>query len=83
MDFTLQSDALLRTLLSPLNIVTVVLGTVFSLPLLPKVKACAQGEGKAAAALRAGSYLACCGLFLLCVMNLAGSAFNPFIYFRF
>lgn len=82
-DFTLQSDALLRTLLSPLNILTVVLGTVFSLPLLPKVKACAQGEGKAAAALRAGSYLACGGLFLLCVMNLAGSAFNPFIYFRF
>ena len=82
-DFTLQSDALLRTLLSPLNILTVVLGTVFSLPLLPKMKAYAQGEGKAAAALRAGSYLACGGLFLLCVMNLAGSAFNPFIYFRF
>ena len=82
-DFTLQSDALLRTLLSPLNILTVVLGTSFSLPLLPKVKAYAQGEGKAAAALRAGSYLACGGLFLLCVMNLAGSAFNPFIYFRF
>ena len=82
-DFTLQSDALLRTLLSPLNIVTVVLGTAFSLPLLPKMKAYAQGEGKAAAALRAGSYLACGGLFLLCVMNLAGSAFNPFIYFRF
>ena len=82
-DFTLQSDALLRTLLSPLNILTVVLGTAFSLPLLPKVKAYAQGEDKAAAALRAGSYLACGGLFLLCVMNLAGSAFNPFIYFRF
>ena len=82
-DFTLQSDALLRTLLSPLNILTVVLGTVFSLPLLPRMKAYAQGEGKAAAALRAGSYLACGGLFLLCVMNLAGSAFNPFIYFRF
>lgn len=82
-DFTLQSDALLRTLLSPLNILTVVLGTAFSLPLLPRMKAYAQGEGKAAAALRAGSYLACGGLFLLCVMNLAGSAFNPFIYFRF
>ena len=82
-DFTLQSDALLRTLLSPLNILTVVLGTAFSLPLLPKMNAHAQGAGKAAAALRAGSYLACGGLFLLCVMNLAGSAFNPFIYFRF
>ena len=82
-DFTLQSDALLRTLLSPLNILTVVLGTAFSLPLLPRMKAYAKGEGKAAAALRAGSYLACGGLFLLCVMNLAGSAFNPFIYFRF
>ena len=82
-DFTLQSDALLRTLLSPLNILTVVLGTAFSLPLLPRMKAYAQGEGDAAAALRAGSYLAIGGLFLLCVMNLAGSAFNPFIYFRF
>ena len=82
-DFTLQSDALLRTLLSPLNILTVVLGTAFSLPLLPRMKSYAKGEGKAAAALRAGSYLACGGLFLLCVMNLAGSAFNPFIYFRF
>lgn len=82
-DFTLQSDALLRNLLSPLNILTVVLGTAFSLPLLPRMKAYAKGEGKAAAALRAGSYLACGGLFLLCVMNLAGSAFNPFIYFRF
>lgn len=82
-DFTLQSNALLRTLLSPLNVATVALGAAFSLPLLPKVKAYAQGEGKAAAALRAGSYLACGGLFLLCVMNLAGSAFNPFIYFRF
>lgn len=82
-DFTLQSNALLRTLLSPLNVATVALGAAFSLPLLPQAKQLAQGQGKGALVLRAGSYLACCGLFLLCVMNLAGSAFNPFIYFRF
>ena len=42
----LQSDALLRTLLSPLNILTVVLGTAFSLPLLPRMKILRQGGGQ-------------------------------------
>ena len=81
--FTLQSDALLRDLLTPLNLATVALGVLCSLPLLPWVRYKAQGDGKGALALRVGSYALSAGLYLLCVMNLAGSAFNPFIYFRF
>ena len=81
--FTLQSDALLRDLLTPLNLATVALGALCSLPLLPWVRYKAQGDGKGALALRVGSYALSAGLYLLCVMNLAGSAFNPFIYFRF
>ena len=81
--FTLQSDALLRDLLTPLNLATVALGALCSLPLLPWVRYKAQGDGKGALALRVGSYAVSAGLYLLCVMNLAGSAFNPFIYFRF
>ena len=59
------------------------LGALCSLPLLPWVRYKAQGDGKGALALRVGSYALSAGLYLLCVMNLAGSAFNPFIYFRF
>ncbi len=80
--FTLQSDALLRELLTPLNVTTVLLGVVFSLPLLSWVRAQAAklSNGKA---LEVVSYGAAAVLFCLCVMNLAGSDFNPFIYFRF
>ena len=80
--FTLQSDALLRELLTPLNVTTVLLGVVFSLPLLPWVRtqAAKLSNGKA---LEVVSYGAAAMLFCLCVMNLAGSDFNPFIYFRF
>ena len=67
----------------PLNLATVALGALCSLPLLPWVRYKAQGDGKGALALRVGSYALSAGLYLLCVMNLAGSAFNPFIYFRF
>lgn len=80
--FTLQSDALLRELLTPLNVTTLLLGAAFSLPLLPWLR------GKVAAwknawFVQGASYVAAGGLFCLCVMNLAGSEFNPFIYFRF
>lgn len=80
--FTLQSDALLRELLIPLNVTTVLLGLVFSFPLLPwlRSKTVTLRSGKV---LETVSYGAAVVLFCLCVMNLAGSDFNPFIYFRF
>ena len=76
---TVQSQALLRAMLTPYNLFILALCLVFSLPILPRLRAWAQ-KGQL---LRAGSYVAAGVLFLLCVMNLAGSQFNPFIYFRF
>ena len=80
--FTLQSDALLRELLTPLNVTTLLLGTAFSLPLLPWLRS-KVAAWKNAWFVQGASYVAADGLFCLCVMNLAGSEFNPFIYFRF
>ena len=82
-EITLQSSALLRSMLTPYNITVLGLSSVFSLPLLPRVKSFANGAGTVPALLRIGSYGISAALFALCVMNLAGSQFNPFIYFRF
>lgn len=82
-EITLQSAALLRSMLTPYNIFILGLSSVFSLPLLPRVKSYAGGSGTVPALLRIGSYGISAALFALCVMNLAGSQFNPFIYFRF
>ncbi len=80
--FTLQSDALLRELLTSLNVTTLLLGAAFSLPLLPWLRS-KIAVWKNAWFVQGASYVAAGGLFCLCVMNLAGSEFNPFIYFRF
>lgn len=78
---TAQSQALLRAMLTPYNLFILALCLAFSLPILPRLRAWARGgRGRL---LRAGSYVAAGALFALCVMNLAGSQFNPFIYFRF
>lgn len=82
-EITLQSTALLRSMLTPYNLFILSLSVVFSLPLLPRVKRFAGGSGMAPALLRIGSYGVSAALFALCIMNLAGSQFNPFIYFRF
>lgn len=82
-EITLQSTALLRSMLTPYNLFILSLSVVFSLPLLPRVKRFADGSGMAPALLRIGSYGVSAALFALCIMNLAGSQFNPFIYFRF
>lgn len=80
---TLQSAALLRSMLTPYNGVILGISLVFSMPLLPRIKSFANGSGTVPALLRIGSYGISAVLFVLCVMNLAGSQFNPFIYFRF
>lgn len=80
---TLQSTALLRSMLSPYHCTILGLSAICSLPLLPRVKRYANGPGTVPKLLRVASYGISAGLFLLCVMNLAGSQFNPFIYFRF
>ncbi len=92
--FTVEGAALLRDMATPLNLVVLALSIVCSLPILPKlrelVQSLQQGGGRhaksqtsGADALEAASYAGVLALLLLCVMNLAGSDFNPFIYFRF
>jgi alginate O-acetyltransferase complex protein AlgI len=80
--FTPQSDALLRQILTPLNITTILLGVLFSLPLLPWIRSKIERPRLARVA-ELCSYAGVGALFCLCVMNLASSDFNPFIYFRF
>ena len=76
---TLQSGALLRSLATPLNVAALAVCVGASLPVLPRLRRLA-GESPL---WEAASYLCSLGLLALCVMNLAGSDFNPFIYFRF
>ena len=80
---TAQSGSLLRAMLTPLNLFTTAAACLFSLPVLPKVQALAQRPGRPAALLQAGSYLCAACLLALCILNLSGAQFNPFIYFRF
>ena len=79
---TPQSSALLRQLVSPLTLVTIVVGVLFLLPILPWIREKCRNTKHFRLA-ECLSYAGAAGLFCLCVMNLAGSDFNPFIYFRF
>ncbi|WP_322176443.1 MBOAT family O-acyltransferase [Acutalibacter caecimuris] len=81
--FTLEGASLLRTMLTPMNLLALFAGCFFSLPLLPRIKALAACGASGAAVLRAGSYLCAGALFVLCVLHLSGAEFDPFIYFRF
>ncbi len=81
--FTLQGSSLLRSLLTPLNLCAAGAGCVLSMPILPRVKAWAAGDGKGKVLARAASYGAAAVLFGLCVLTIAGAEFDPFIYFRF
>ncbi len=76
---TLQSGALLRTLLTPLNLAALAVCICGCLPIVPAIRAKAR-ERRIWEPL---SYVCALGLLLLCILDLSGSAFNPFIYFRF
>ncbi len=81
--FTLSGESLLRALLTPLNLWALGISCLCAMPILPRIKAWASGDSARALALRGASYLGAAALYVLCVINLAGSQFNPFIYFRF
>ncbi len=81
--FSIEGASLMRAMLTPMNLLALIAGCVFSLPVLPKVRELAAGESAGAAALRAGSYICAGALFVLCVLHLSGAEFDPFIYFRF
>ena len=67
---------------SPYVILIFVLGTVFSVPIIPKIRTMLEKNGKASISVSA-SALVSLGLLALCIVRLASSTYNPFIYFRF
>lgn len=75
------SDAL--ALFSPYLCVMTLVGLVFSLPVLPWLRQKFSRDGKLVPAAEFVSYAVCLPLLMMCVMSLASSSFNPFIYYTF
>ncbi|MBQ9414093.1 MAG: MBOAT family protein [Clostridia bacterium] len=63
----------------PSLVIVLIVGAVFAMPILPKVKE--RFEGRPVAVVL--SYVATFAVFALCVLRLSAGAYNPFIYFRF
>lgn len=74
-------DAL--ALFSPYTVMMLAFGLVFSLPILPRLRSLAASNGKLAAVGEVIAYAISIPLFALCVMTLASTSFNPFIYYIF
>ena len=76
--FTLGSAAPALALLDPRTVVILALAALFSAPIVPRLAAWAGNH-------RADwvGYAVSLPLLILCVMELASSTYNPFIYFRF
>ena len=67
-----EEAILLAKLATPYNIFIFIIGIVLSTPIFKIVKK-----------RNVLGYLLAIGLFFMCIMNLATSSYNPFIYFRF
>ena len=72
----------LGTLLTPYAVAVMLVGVILSAPVLPKIRERAAASGHARGWDRF-EYVLCAPLFALCVMTLASSSFNPFIYYIF
>lgn len=67
---------------SPYVIMIFVIGCVFSVPVIPKIRSWLEEKGKSGISVSASAVVSL-GLLAMCVMRLASSTYNPFIYFRF
>ena len=67
---------------TPYTVVLLVCGILFSAPILPYLREKLTQSGHETLC-NAVSSVVCIPLYLLCVMTLASSAFNPFIYYIF
>ncbi|MCI8388764.1 MAG: MBOAT family protein [Clostridiales bacterium] len=74
-------DAL--ALFSPYMCTMLLLGLIFSLPITPKLRELTSNGGKLEKTAQFFSYIFCIPLFACCIMSLASSSFNPFIYYIF
>ena len=79
--WTAESTAILRNLLSPMTIAALAAAAVLSLPVVETARNRLPERPKAVfnALLRPISIL----LLVLCILSLAASSYNPFIYFQF
>ncbi len=75
------SDAL--ALFSPYTVMMLIFGVVFSLPIVPLLKKKASENKNFEKVGEIVGYAVSIPLFALCVMTLASSSFNPFIYYNF
>ena len=69
------NGTLLLPLMTPLNICVLIFAAILSAPVKDKLKDCKPLEKL--------SWVVTPILLILCIMNLAGGTYNPFIYFRF
>lgn len=67
---------------SPYVILIFILGCLFSVPVIPKIRIWLEEKGKSGISVSASAVVSL-GLLAMCVMRLASSTYNPFIYFRF
>lgn len=72
----------LRSLLTPSFIVTLLIGMVASCPVIPFIRKKTQNH-KVYPAVCITGYVMTFVLYFLCVITLASNSYNPFIYFRF
>ena len=78
---TRASLVMLADILTPLMITVTAIGVTAVFPLVPKIQS-VMGE-KHELTMERVSYGLTLVLFILCVLNISSSTFNPFIYFRF
>ena len=81
LDFTIntQSTIILQNILTPYNLFTLLFGIIFVMPVLSFVKQ-KLAKINISPALSLGAVLV---VFALCMIKLAASSFNPFIYTQF
>ena len=73
----------LGSLLTPSRALVLAVSAAASLPLLPWLRAFAAGRRGFDTAVRVAGYACTALLFALCLLTLASSTYNPFIYYRF
>lgn len=75
--FSPEATLLLQTSCSRLSVFCLIVGLIGCLPILPYLKKrCGKWSEPA-------SYVVCTGLLVLCIMNMAVTGFQPFIYLQF
>ncbi|MBE6569655.1 MAG: MBOAT family protein [Ruminococcaceae bacterium] len=75
------ADALVH--FSPYTCLILIFGILLSFPVLPTLRKHLAVSGKTAAAFEIAGYVLALPILMLCIMQLASSTFNPFIYYNF